>query len=126
VREIETEIGHTIPTGCLFENIKFLGIPNFSNLPPTSRIVFPFRDRIPSQHGGSTINMLPQAILTIWEENGPCQTVGKRLEKYYQKPGLSAAFVKAAQGKRGVMGFVLASGCVKVGDIVTVYPPVTD
>ena len=29
-----------------------------------------------------------------------------------------------AKGKRGVMGFVLSTGLVKIGDTVLVYPPV--
>ena len=67
---------------------------------------------------------LTQAVLAVWEENGPCATVGERLEKHHAKPGLKTDFIRAAQGKRGVMGLVLSAGEVRVGDTVLAYPPV--
>jgi hypothetical protein len=115
IAEMEQSLGCTIPQGCLLENITVSGIPNFSQLTPASRLVFPHRPE--EQH--------PQAILAVWEENGPCKTVGQRLEDHHQRPGLKTDFVAAAQGKRGVMGFVLAAGHVAVGDQVLVYSPVS-
>ena len=115
---IEEKLGVSIPQGCLLENLVISGIPNFSQLPPTSRLVFPMRkDR-------------SQAILAVWEENGPCRGVGNRLEKYHadqkyiQAPGLSTRFITAARSKRGVMGLLLSEGLVEVGDWVNVFPPV--
>ncbi|MDB5266875.1 MAG: molybdenum cofactor sulfurase [Parcubacteria group bacterium] len=110
IREVEAVLKCDIPKGCLLENIGFSGIPNFSHLPPTSRIVFP-------KYGGE------QLILAVWEENGPCHGVGDRLAKHYDKKDLSKQFISAAQCKRGVMGFVLSPGWVEVGDEVVVYPP---
>ncbi len=115
VSDIEKTIGHTIPVGCLLENITISGIPNFTQLEPTSRLVFP-------AHTVDGVTM--QTILAVWEENGPCLTVAKRLEDHHQAPGLKTDFIRAAQHKRGVMGFVLSAGTVAVGDQVLVYPPV--
>ena len=112
--EIEKGLGASIPPGCLLENITVSGIPNFSKLAPTTRLVFPFRE-----NGFSG----KQAMLAVWEENGPCKTVGQRLEDYHNEPGLKTRFVAAAQNKRGVMGIVLAAGEIHRGDEVLVYPP---
>lgn len=116
ITEVESEIGFNIPQGCLFENIVLSGIPSFSKLKPTSRLVF-FR----SSTGASDFR---RPVLAVWEENSPCHIVGERLEYYHNKPGLKTDFVKAAQNKRGLMGFVLARGVIEVGDSVLVYPPV--
>lgn len=113
ILEVEKEIGYNIPPGCLLENITFSGIPAFSELPPTSRLVFPERYE------------WSQAILAVWEQNAPCHGVGKRLEEHHQLPGLSPRFIKAALRKRGLMGFVLRYGIVDIGDEVLVYPPVS-
>ena len=113
--DVEAALGLDIPQGCILENLTISGIPGFSQINPTSRLVFPSRGA-----GGD----LTQAVLAVWEENGPCATVGKRLEEHHAKPGLTTDFIRAAQGKRGVMGFVLAAGEVRVGDTVLLYPPV--
>jgi hypothetical protein len=115
INALNLTLGYDIPVGCLLENIIFSKIPNFSKLEPGTRLVFPAWD----------IDSKPcQAILAVWEENGPCKTVGKRLENHYNVPGLTTDFVRAAQGKRGVMGFVLSPGLVCRHDQVLVYPPV--
>jgi hypothetical protein len=111
IAEVEKLLWNKIPVGCLLENVRFSGIPNFSELPPTSRIVFPKHDT-------------GQAILIVFEKNGPCATVGKRLAEHYHKPDLTSLFVRAAQNRRGVMGFVYSRGLAEVGDEVLVYPPV--
>ncbi len=114
--EIEGRLELKVPQGCLLENFVVSGIPNFSKLKPTTRLVFQSAE--PEENG------LPRPILTVWGENSPCNTVGLRLEEHHEKPRLKTDFVAAAQHRRGVMGFVLASGFVKVGDKVLVYPPV--
>jgi hypothetical protein len=113
IGDVAKAIGYEIPAGILLENLSIRGIPHFSQLAPSSRLVFP------QAADGS------QAVLAVWEENGPCRTVGELLELLHQKPGLKTDFIRAAQGKRGVMGFVLSPGTVSVGDTVLVYPPVT-
>lgn len=112
---VESSLACTIPPGTLLENITFSDIPNFSTLPPTSRLVFPYRPR----------NTASQCILAVWEQNGPCKTVGERVAEHNRRHDLTDAFVRAAKGRRGVMGLVLAAGTVQLGDTVIVYPPVT-
>lgn len=113
--EVEQALGHKIPHGCLLENITISGIPNFSKLEPGTRLVFPAH----MADGNVT-----QAILAVWEENGPCRTVGERLEAHHSIEGLKTRFIHEAQNKRGVMGFVLSAGTVSYSDQVLVYPPV--
>ena len=115
VTDIEQALGYRIPTGCLLENIRVSGIPNFSKLEPGTRLVFPAK---------SSAGQPEQAILAIWEENGPCRTVGERLENLHNSPGLKTDFIRQAQNKRGVIGFVLAAGVVNIGDSVRAYRPV--
>ncbi len=112
---VEQALGYNIPVGCLLENITISGIPSFSKLEPGTRLIFPAhvsRDR------------MTQAILAVWEENGPCRTVGERLETHHGIEGLKTRFIREAQNKRGVMGFVLSAGSVSLQDRVLVYPPV--
>lgn len=111
VTEIEKRLGYPIPQGCLQENLLVSGIPRFTQLAPTSRLVFPER-------GGK------QVILAVWEENTPCRTVGERLETHHKVPGLSTRLIAEARHKRGVMGIVLSAGVIHVGDEIQVYPPV--
>lgn len=115
VTDIESKIGVAVPQGCLLENITVSGIPNFSKLEPATRLVFPAKNNCGNGK---------QAILAVWEENGPCKGVGQPLEDYHRAPGLKTRFIAAARNRRGVMGFVLAAGRVNVGDKVLVYPPV--
>jgi hypothetical protein len=116
LNEIEHALGLGVPVGCLFENITISGIPNFSKLEPGTRLVFP------RQVEGD--NFVTQAILAVWEENGPCRTVGERLENYHGLEGLKTLFIREAQNRRGVMGFVLSAGKISRNDQVLVYPPV--
>ena len=115
VSEIERLLGYNIPVGCLLENIALSGISHFSKLEPGTRLVFPS-----SEKDGLT----SQAVLAVWEENGPCRTVGERLAKHHGVKGMKTNFIRESQNKRGVMGFVLSSGTVSLGDQVLVYPPV--
>ena len=113
--EVEQALGHDIPLGCLLENITISGIPNFSKLEPGTRLVFP-------EHIAD--GNVTQAILAVWEENGPCRTVGERLEAHHGIEGLKTRLIREARNKRGVMGFVLSAGSVSLQDRVLVYPPV--
>jgi len=112
VIEIEDNLLLNVPPGILLENLNISGIPGFSQLAPTSRLVFPVR------LDGS------QLVLAVWEQNGPCDGVGKRLQELHKdEPRVSTRFIASAQQKRGLMGFVLSEGYVKIGDSVRVYPP---
>src|SRR4051812_22527631 len=59
VKEVENAIRVDIHPGILLENLIVSGVPNFSKLAPTSRLVFPMRSGL-------------QAILLVMEENSPC------------------------------------------------------
>jgi len=117
IGRVENELDVAIPPGCLLENMIISGIPNFSQLPPTTRLVFP-------EHKVSGMTRTFQAILAVWEENGPCRTVGERLAKHHGQDELVHRFVKYAQRRRGVVGLVLTPGIICVGDEVLVFPPV--
>jgi hypothetical protein len=116
MQETENALGAEIPPGCLLENIVVSGVPNFSKLPPASRLVLPVR----RGESGSR-----QAILAVWEENTPCTVVGARLAAFHNQPRLKNHFVSAARNRRGVVGFVLAPGLVRKGDEVRVYSPIS-
>ncbi len=121
--DIENELGHRIDFGMLLENIVIEGIPKFSQLLPTTRLVFQASEKGTELAKGVS-SFAKRPILAVWEENGPCKTVGKRLEEHHKKEGLAAEFVKVAQRRRGLMGFVLSAGLLQCGDTVLVYPPV--
>lgn len=114
LEQVEASLGVDIPQGTLLENIVFEGMDDFTKIEPTSRLVFPSRQN--NGHGN-------QLILAVWEENGPCKTVGQRLADIHPEVSITD-FVKTAQGKRGVMGFVYAQGKALVGDEVKLYAPV--
>lgn len=116
IAETEKALGVEIPPGCLLENMSISGIPNFSKLAPTTRLVFPER----TQRDQNI-----QAILAVWEENTPCAVVGARLAGHYDQPHLAQRFVVEARNRRGVVGLVLAPGLVEKGDKVLVYSPVS-
>lgn len=112
--ETEKALGVKIPAGCLLENMLISGIPSFSKLAPTTRLIFPER---PHRDQNT------QAMLAVWEENTPCAVVGARLAQHHNQPGLTKRFVLEARNRRGVVGLVLAPGLVEIGDEVLVYSP---
>ena len=80
------------------------GIPDFTHLPPSSRLQFP---------DGST--------LVVDMENRPCHLPAKVIDADY--PGAGAKFKTAANGKRGVTAWVECPGQVRVGDEVRLHVP---
>lgn len=80
------------------------GIPDFSNVPPGSRL--------------QTVN---GTTLTIDLQNGPCNWPGKEIEA--DRPGHGKAFKRAAEGRRGVTGWVERPGGLAVGDAVRLFVP---
>lgn len=80
------------------------GIPDFTHLPPSSRLQGP---------DGVT--------LVVDMENLPCQepavTIGKA------RPGQGKGFKAAAQGKRGVTAWVERQGVLRLGDVMTLHIP---
>lgn len=80
------------------------GIPDFSHVPPGSRIQ--------SESG---------ATLVVDLENRPCTLPARGIETSH--PGFGAAFKKAAQGRRGVVAWVEREGTVSVGDRLRLHVP---
>lgn len=80
------------------------GIPDFTHLPPSSRLQFP---------DGSTI--------VIDMENRPCHLPAKVINADF--PGAGDKFKAAANGKRGVTAWVEREGEIHVGDAVRLHVP---
>lgn len=80
------------------------GIPDFTHLPPSSRLQFP---------DGSTI--------VVDMENRPCHLPAKVIN--VDHPGAGDRFKAAAKGKRGVTAWVQREGQVQIGDAVRLHVP---
>lgn len=80
------------------------GIPDFSRLPPSSRL---------QADGGAT--------LVVDMENRPCVLPAKPIEGAH--PGFGKAFKPAAHGRRGVTAWVEAEGVLALGAQVVLHVP---
>jgi hypothetical protein len=80
------------------------GIPDFSHVPPSSRLQ--------SQDG---------VTLTIDMQNRPCIFPAKSIER--DRPGHGKAFKSAASGLRGVTAWVEREGVLRLGDTLTLHVP---
>lgn len=80
------------------------GLPDFSHLPPSSRLQAP---------SGATV--------TIDMQNRPCQFPARSIETV--APGKGKGFKRAAEGRRGVTAFVACEGRVALGDVLRLHVP---
>ena len=80
------------------------GIPDFTHVPPASRL---------QATDGTT--------LVVDVENGPCNFPAREIE--HDLPGHGKAFKAAARGKRGVTAWVEREGMLKVGDTLRLFVP---
>lgn len=80
------------------------GIPDFSHVPPSSRLQGP---------DGATV--------TIDMQNRPCQFPAMTIEA--AQPGHGKAFRTAAKGLRGVTAWVERPGCLRIGDPLRLHVP---
>ena len=85
-------------------NLLVSGIPNFSQIPPSTRMIF---------DGG--------ASLVVDLENSPCKYPGEIIERHH--PGRGNLFAKAAVGHRGVTAWVEREGSIDSGDSIRLYIP---
>ena len=85
-------------------NLLLSGIPNFSKLPPSTRLLF---------KGG--------AAIVIDVENSPCKYPGEVIDRHH--PGSGKLFAKSAVGLRGVTAWVEREGRINTGDSIRVYIP---
>ena len=101
----------TIAPAWLGANLVTRSLPRLSRLPPGTRLFFPDR-----------------ATLVVAEENHPCAFPGKVLaDRYPDHPQIGGQFVRAAQGRRGVVAWVERPGTIAIGSSVTVaLPPPVD
>ena len=80
------------------------GIPDFTHLPPSSRLQFP---------DGSAI--------VVDMENRPCHLPAKVINADH--PSAGDKFKAAAKGKRGVTAWVEREGQIRIGDTVRLHVP---
>ncbi|MEQ9260024.1 MAG: sulfurase [Roseovarius sp.] len=85
-------------------SIVISGIPDFSHVPPSSRL---------QTQAGTT--------LIVDMQNRPCQFPAKEIEK--EHPGRGKAYKPAAEGKRGVTAWVERAGPLRLGDTVRLHVP---
>ncbi|WP_170753737.1 MOSC domain-containing protein [Ruegeria lacuscaerulensis] len=105
MQETAVEMGlDTLNPSYLGVSILLKGIPDFTHVPPSSRLQGP---------DGVTI--------TIDMENRPCVIPGREVEA--DLPGHGAAFKPAAQGRRGVTAWVERPGVLSLGDSLTLFVP---
>jgi len=90
--------------GLLGASLILRGIPDFTHVPPSSRIQAP---------SGLT--------LTIDMENRPCNLPGREIEA--EAKGHGKAFKKAAEHRRGVTAWVERPGKLTVGDSLKLFVP---
>lgn len=103
--QIAVEMGlDAIDPAWMGASLVIKGIPDFSHVPPSSRLQFP-----------------SGASITIDMENRPCIYPGREIEK--DRPGFGPAFKPAAENRRGVTAWVEREGVLAVGDRVTLHIP---
>ena len=85
-------------------NLLVSGIPDFSQIPPSTRMIFA---------GG--------AALVVDLENSPCEYPGEIIDRHH--PGFGKLFAKAAAGRRGVTAWVEREGEINTGDSIDLYIP---
>lgn len=90
--------------GLLGASLVLRGLPDFTHLPPSSRLQAP---------GGAT--------LVIDMENRPCQLPAKEIEAVH--PGFGRVFKRAAEGRRGVTAWVERPGALRLGDAMRLHVP---
>ena len=105
IEAISTQMGvPSLNPQWLGANVTFSGIPDFTNITPSTRLIFP-----------------SGASIVVDMENHPCRYPGEVIERHH--PGLGKKFVAAALHKRGVTGWVEREGIIKLDDEVTVHLP---
>jgi hypothetical protein len=85
-------------------NLVLDGVPALTQLPPRTQLMFP---------SGATIR--------IDGDNNPCRHAGRAIVRHVpDRPDLEFGFVKAAKGRRGLVGWVEREGVIRPGDPVSI------
>lgn len=95
---------HVLPPGWLGGNMLVSGIPDFTKIPPSTRLQFP-----------------SGACLVVDMENFPCSQVSGVIAK--ADPQAASRFAAAARHRRGVTAWIEREGEIAVGDAITVWFP---
>lgn len=90
--------------GLLGASLVISGIPDFSHLPPSSRL---------QAESGAT--------LVVDMENRPCTLPAKGIEVAH--PGFGKKFKPAAEGRRGVTAWVEREGLLRIGAKIRLHVP---
>ncbi|MDJ0827309.1 MAG: MOSC domain-containing protein [Rhodobacter sp.] len=90
--------------GLLGASMVVADIPDFSHLPV-----------------GSRLKSAAGTVIAVDLENGPCDFPGQEIEA--AAPGHGKGFRAAAEGIRGVTGWVERAGPLAVGDVLELYLP---
>jgi MOSC domain-containing protein YiiM len=85
-------------------NLLVSGIPNFSKIPPSTRMIF-----------------ASGASLVVDLENSPCKYPGDIIERHH--PGKGELFTKASYGRRGVTAWVEREGRITTGEEIKLHIP---
>ncbi|SFC96625.1 MOSC domain-containing protein [Tropicimonas isoalkanivorans] len=94
----------TFDPAWLGANVVVSGLPDFSHIPPSSRLQAP---------SGATV--------TVDMQNRPCSLPVEEIEA--DAPGHGAAFRAAAKGRRGVTAWVEREGRFRIGDSLSLHIP---
>lgn len=88
-------------------NITLSGIPNLTQVPPRTRLVF---------EGG--------VVIRVDGENAPCRFAGGAIAANYpERDGLDLLFPKKAQRLRGLVGYIEKPGAIVAGEGVSAHVP---
>ncbi len=100
-----TEMGlQRLDPGLVGASIVLRGIPDFTHIPPGSRLQGP---------SGLTV--------TIDMENRPCVMPGREIEG--ENPGFGASYKPAAKNRRGVTAWIECPGGLAVGERMRLFVP---
>ena len=103
--EIAADCGlQTLNPALVGASLVISGIPDFTHLPPSSRLQMP-----------------DGATLVVDMENRPCHLPAKPINADH--PGAGDRFKAAAKGKRGITAWVEREGIMRVGDTVRLHVP---
>lgn len=103
--EIAADCGlETLNPALVGASLVISGIPDFTHLPPSSRLQMP-----------------DGATLVVDMENRPCHLPAKPINADH--PGAGDRFKAAAKGKRGITAWVEREGMMRVGDTVRLHVP---
>ena len=103
--EIAADCGlETLNPALVGASLVISGIPDFTHLPPSSRLQMP-----------------DGATLVVDMENRPCHLPAKPINADH--PGAGDRFKAAAKGKRGITAWVEREGIMRVGDTVRLHVP---